>query len=86
MTYDLTKTGEDFKNLKNSSLIMNDTALCYQKTVMVAGKHHAKEQTCFTVFDLNKFENIWTIEDVERVFFTAQEKDERVMKFGKNAP
>ena len=42
-TYDLSQTGEDLKNLRDSSLIMNDTALCYKRTVLVPGKHHAKE-------------------------------------------
>ena len=34
-TYDLANTGEKLKNLRNSSLIMNDTALCFQRTAIV---------------------------------------------------
>ena len=31
---------------------------------------------------MNKLENIWTIEDVERVFFEAEKKNEKPVEFG----
>ena len=55
-TYDLTKTGETLTHLRNSSLIMSDTALCFQHTKVAANKKHThmSEKSCFSVFDLEK--------------------------------
>ena len=55
-TYDLSKVDKELKNLKNSSLIMKDTALCFQHSKMVVGKKkvNRKEVSCFSVFDLEK--------------------------------
>lgn len=55
-TFDLTKTGETLTHLRNSSLIMKDSALCFQHTKTVPSKKqkHLKEVSCFSVFDLEK--------------------------------
>ena len=82
-TYDLTKTKEQLTSLQNSALIMKDTALSFQHVKMIAGKKVRKEVSCFSVFDLEKQQITWTLENVERLFFNADELDkEQPILFG----
>ena len=45
-------------------------------------KGSKKEISCYSVFDLKKRTNIWTLEDVERIFFKVDAKRPDFVKFG----
>lgn len=65
---------------------MDDTHLCFKAKRYVAGKHHAKEQDYFTIYNLEKDEVVWTVNDAERVFFkiTDDIDDEEAVEFEVN--
>ena len=61
---------------------MNDTALCYHHKSLIAKKSHSKVQSNFSVFNLQKLENVWKLENIERMFFEADDAPEEPIKFG----
>jgi hypothetical protein len=85
--YDLSKlrskldASYPIKDLEDSSLIMNDTHFVIKSFKTVQGKHHAKEQKYFVVYNLEEDKEIWTINDCEKVFFPAPDLDDEIIEF-----